>query len=287
MSSMGHQAFNPLEAQIHMTMDRLSNKEAVHIEEQWIVDAGEEFKAALRRQLTPEPREFGLRMSNLGKPLCQLQNEQAGVPQGRMDYNHILRMMLGDMTEIAVNVLIKASGINVTKSKTKHIVDIDGTEVNGEDDIEINGKVYDIKSASPYSFSHKWTGEWNDVYYGDSFGYVAQLWAYANKDPDRMGGWIVVDKSSGEVRVVDAKPTKDQLEELAANVSATVHKIESKADFNRLFQPEVETYYKKETGNMVVPTICSFCPFMKKCWPDAKLEQRVGAKPKWYLGDKT
>lgn len=267
-----------------MVMDRLSNGEPVEISEQWIEDAGEDFKQALRKQLSPKQRDFGLRMSNIGRPLCQLTNEKNDEPvSSRNPYNHILRMIIGDMTEIAVNVIIKASGVNVTNSKTKREIDINGTTIPGEDDIEIDHKVWDIKSASPYAYSHKWNDGWNGVYYGDSFGYVAQLWGYAGKDPDKMGGWIVVDKSSGELRVVDAKPDLDQLKELENGVSYTVEAIKTNVPFVKGFEPEVETYYKKETGNMIVPQVCTYCPYLKKCWPDATYENRVGAKDKWYV----
>jgi hypothetical protein len=271
-----------------MTMDRLSNNEPVFIDDSWIEQAGEEFKTALRKQLIPNDREFGLRMSNLGRPLCQLQNEQLGTPKSRNPYNHILRMMYGDATEILVTVLLKAAQVNITDAKTKHEFDIDGRMIPGEDDIWIEDKVYDIKSASPYAYSHKWSEGWNGVYYGDSFGYVAQLYGYAGGDPSKMGGWIVVDKSSGELKVVTAKPTVEQLNEIKGKAVTTIYAIDNNLPFKRCFEPEQETHYKKLTGNLVVPTVCTFCDFMRACWPEAKLEPKAMSKagnPKqvWYI----
>lgn len=261
-----------------MTLDSLSNREAVPIPNEWIEQAGEEFKAALRRQLQPEPRAFGLRMSNIGRPTCQLQAEQANLPATRNSYNHILRMLIGDATEIVVSLIVKAAGVNVTNSKTKRSVTIQGVDIHGEDDIEIDGKVYDIKSASPWSFQHKWSEGFNGVYYGDSFGYVAQLWGYANKDPDKMGGWIVVDKSSGELKVVNATPNVDQLKELEDNVQKTVEAISNNIPFERSFQEEDEKFYNKLTGNKIVPVVCTFCNYLKVCWPNATLMPRAGSK---------
>ena len=65
-----------LQSKLDATNDKLSNDEfdGLTIEDSWIEDAGEEFKAALRKQLTPQDRDFRLRMSNIGKPLCQLQH---------------------------------------------------------------------------------------------------------------------------------------------------------------------------------------------------------------------
>lgn len=283
-----------------MTLDRLSNQEPVEIDDSWIEEAAVAFKEALRKQLKPfgnvlpngkyenKVRDFGLRMSNFGRPSCVLQNEQQGIEGSRNDYNHIVRMLLGDITEITMVLLLKAAQINITNQKQKHDILVDGKTIPGEDDIEIDGKVYDIKSSSPYAFTHKWSEGWNGVYYGDTFGYVSQLWGYADKNPDKMGGWIVVDKSSGEVKVVTASPTVDQLNEIAAKASATVDIIENNRPFIKCFEPEEETFYKKPTGNLLVPTACTFCKFLGSCWPEAQLRGKALSKssnPKqvWYV----
>jgi hypothetical protein len=285
---MNTHSFNEIEAKLHMTMDSLSNGEAVFIDDAWIEEAGEAYKAALRKQLNDkEVRTFGLRMSNLGRPLCQLQSEQEGHPKVRKDYNHIVRMMIGDATEIAMTILIKAAGLNITNSKQKHKLNVGGEVVPGEDDIEIDGQIWDIKSASPWSFANKFSKGWNEVYYSDTFGYVAQLWGYADKDPDKMGGWIVVDKSSGEVKAVPAEPTVDQLNEIASKAETTVSTIAYKLPFKKCFEPEEETFYKKPTGNTLVPMVCTFCDYIKTCWPDAQLKSKAmskaqNPKPVWY-----
>lgn len=280
--------FNALETQIHMTLDALSNQTGdVVVTDEMIDQAAEEFRASLKKQLQPEPRTFGLRASNIGRPLCQLQSEQAGLSKLPNDYNHIFRMMLGDATEAIMNLVLKAAGVNVTGAKTIVELDVNGTIIKGEDDVEIDNKVYDVKSASPYAFNHKWEGGWESVYHQDSFGYVEQLYTYAGRDPDRMGGWIVVDKSSGEVRVVDAKPTPEQLELIEARIRRTERAITEKTEFSQEFTAEEELFYKKPTGNYVVPMTCTFCSFMKHCWPEAELLPKQSSKaesPKkvWY-----
>ena len=57
-----------LQQQLEMTLDKLSNDEfdGLTIDEAWIEAAGEEFKAALRKHLTPQEKDFRLRMSNVG-----------------------------------------------------------------------------------------------------------------------------------------------------------------------------------------------------------------------------
>jgi len=271
-----------------MVLDKLSNNEEVLIEDRWIDEAVEAFRASLIKQLRPEPREFGLRASNVGRPVCQLQNEQAGIPKTRQDYNHIMRMLLGDITEIVVRLMVMASGANVTGEKAKSETQIGSTLIKGEDDIEIDAKVYDVKSASPYMFTHKWADGWKGIYYGDSFGYVPQLYMYARGDPKRMGGWIVVDKSSGEIKVVPAEPTPEQIKEIKAKIEETERIIAEQQPFRKVFQAEEETWYGKATGNLKVPLVCTFCQFQKHCWPEAVYRTNPSSKaqspkPQWYV----
>ena len=71
-----------LEPQIHLAFDRLSNDEFdnLSVYPVWIDEAGEAFKDALRRQVTDRGKnDFYLRMSNVGRPLCQLQMAAKGV----------------------------------------------------------------------------------------------------------------------------------------------------------------------------------------------------------------
>ena len=86
-----------LQQQLEMTLDKLSNDEfdGLTIDEAWIEAAGEEFKAALRKQLTPQEEGFRLRMSNVGKPLCQLQHGAMGSEKKRKNYNFKIQMLIG------------------------------------------------------------------------------------------------------------------------------------------------------------------------------------------------
>lgn len=288
---MDNTTFNPIELQLRMAFDKLSNGDPITVEDEWIEQAGEEFKAAIRQRLTDD-KTFRLRMSNIGRPACILQKEKEasvnGVPLQRQEYNHFLRMMLGHATETLVRFGLKVAGIQLSGSATKVEFKIAGETITGTDDIEIDNKVYDIKSVSPYGFKHKWSDGWDSLFHTDTFGYVEQLYGYANGDPQRMGGWIVVDKSSGELKVVEAQPNADQLFQIDSRVSRNVQKVAHDLPFEKCFSPEVELFYKEETGNLLVPKVCTFCQFMKFCWPDAKLMPRALSKakeptPTWYV----
>jgi hypothetical protein len=281
------QEFNPLQTSIHLTLEKLSNNEEVEVDDAWIEEAGEQFKASLRKQFKPRDEEFRLRMSNIGKPLCQLQNEKANAPKTRMPYNHIMRMIIGDTVEAIMMVVLKAAKVNITDSKTVVGMQVNETYVPGETDIEIDGAIWDVKSSAPWAFANKWAYGWEGIYGGDTFGYVSQLYGYAKAQNKPMGGWIVIDKASGEVKVVPATPTRDQLKKIEENVNFTERALANNMPFKRGFEEEVETFFKKPTGNMLVPQTCLFCQFMNNCWPDAVLKPKAKSKaqdvkPVWY-----
>lgn len=284
---MAHTKFNELQTLIHMTLDRLSNGEPVSIDDKWIDEAGEAVKEALRRQLTPRDPTFRLRMSNIGRPLCQLQKEKAGEEKTRRPYNYITKMIIGDIHEIVMNVILKAAEANVTSSKNKVELQVGSTLVLGEDDIQIDDKVWDVKSSSNWAYNNKWAHGWNAVYDSDTFGYIEQLYGYATAQNKIMGGWIVANKETGEVLVVEATPTKEQLKEIKENMEFNEKALTTDLPFKRQFVDEAETFYKKPTGNRVLPLVCTFCDHIKSCWPSATLKPQALSKaqnPKavWY-----
>ena len=61
-------------------------------------------------------------------------------------------MMIGDYVEILTDFVLKVAGANITGGKDKVSLDVAGTTIKGTDDIEIDGKVFDVKSASPWAF---------------------------------------------------------------------------------------------------------------------------------------
>lgn len=275
------EAPNEIELRLHMKMAELSNPENLDtpLSDAIVERAAEEFKAALRKQFNPEERKFKLRASNAGRPLCQLWHESHGSPAENMEYNHIVRMLMGDASEVLANVLIAEAGINVTGAKQRVSFQVGETIINGENDVEIDGKVFDVKSCSAWAFDNKWNNGWEGVYFGDTFGYVTQLYIYAEGNPDRMGGWIVINKSTGEVRVVEARPTEEQLREIRIKLAKTERMVSNPALLlERQFEPEDETYYKKPTGNKVLPTICQMCQYLKPCWPEAVQKPKALSK---------
>lgn len=270
-----------LQFQIRHTLEKLSNDEGgdLFVDDQWIEDAGEMFKDTLRRQLGRQSEDFRLRMSNIGRPVCQLQMAKSGAKATRRPYNHIVRMMHGDIIECVMEVLLRVAQANITGGKNKVSLELAGTTIKGEDDIAIDDKVYDIKSASPWAFNNKWSKGYQGLKADDSFGYVGQLVGYSEAQGKEPGGWIVVDKSSGEILVVEADISPAERQEILAEMAKTVETINSDAPFKRCFEAEDDKFSGKLTGLKRVPAgTCGFCDFLTTCWPDAVNEPHPNSK---------
>ena len=76
----------------------------------------EEFKEAcgeaLKRQFNPQKKEWRLRMSSLGKPLCQQQLDKKQLPKD-IEYNAVMRFLMGDLVEASAIFIMKAAGIDI------------------------------------------------------------------------------------------------------------------------------------------------------------------------------
>lgn len=274
-----------LEAQIRMVMDRISNGDPVDVKEEDIKEAVEQYEALLRRIFDPRKNDFRIRMSNIGRPLCQLQMEKAGVDRARMPYESVLKFHTGDIHEVFIELMMKIAGVNITGGKSQAKIDVAGITVTGEDDIEIDDMVYDTKSSSPWAYENKWGHGWAGLAADDSFGYISQLLGYADGLGLEPGGWIVTNKSTGEVQVVQAEFTEQQKEKTRNNIEETVNALVSDVPFFKCFEPEEEYFRRQPTGSKRLAVTCTFCPYMNQCWPGAVYKPQTGSKaqnPKHY-----
>ena len=249
-----------------------AEKSPVPISEELIEQFGEDCKKAIRKQFK-EKRDtsFRIRMSGIGKPLCQLQMEKSGAKREAQPYNNKLRFIFGDMIEAITMLLLKASG-TVVDSEQKQVTRKSKyfeTGLTGTYDVEIGGKIYDIKSASDWAFKNKFSMGFDAVVEKDVFGYKSQVYLYADTENKEFGGRIVVNKSTGEMCIVspprdDTKHKKEALKLADDNIKAL---MENKP-FERCFDDVEEKYRSKLTGNRVLDSVCGFCSFKQDCWGD-------------------
>ena len=231
-------------------------------------------EAALNKQFNSPPRgDFRLRMSNIGKAPCQLWFEKND-PEDRRPFppHFLMNMILGDIVEAVFKGLLRAVGQEFKDNDVVTLKLPNGQEIKGEYDMEMDGKIDDVKSASPWSYKNKFD-IFDALNKDDSFGYVAQLVGYAEAAGKGVGGWWVVNKGNGEFKYVDASEVDK--EEVIKGIQATVDYIENDEPFKRCYEPVPETYFKKPSGNLVLNSKCHWCDFKHKCWDLKELPSRV------------
>ena len=272
MSDMPHK----YEVRIREYLSQLSAGEAPPVDDALIDIACEDFRNALVKQFTRDGgREFTVRMSNAGRPRCQLWWQKNHPTEGsKPSYDFIMKMLLGDVIEVLALLLMRGAGIPVESyhGKVNFPLD-DANSIQGEYDVVIDGKVWDIKSASPFAFEHKFKS-FNAVKEDDSFGYVAQGFGYANASGKDFGGWIVINKSTGEWKFVEADTScADEYDQV---IKDTYDYIATDSPFEKCFSDVEETYRGKATGNRYIAKDCMYCDYKYSCW-DGLQYRRVEA----------
>jgi hypothetical protein len=230
--------------------------------------------------------DFKLRMSNVGRPTCQLWYEknkpEVALPKPT---TFIMNMMLGDIVEAVFKGLLREAGVRY--EEPEHVtLELDGASVNGTYDIVIDGAVDDVKSASHWSYTNKFES-YDKLASGDGFGYVGQLAGYAKASGKDVGGWWVVNKANGQFKYVPASGL--DLDTEVAKIQTTVNTVKENR-FERCFQPVPEKFRGKETGNQVLNDGCKFCSYRFDCWDGLTERPAVMSKAKVppttaYIGD--
>lgn len=260
-----------------------ANRERVEIPSSILDEFAQACRDSLEKEFSGPAERFTIRMSNIGRPLCQLQQEAAGTAKEGTSYNHRMNMLTGDLIEAAAIAIMKTAGVNIQSQHKKVSLAIAGTKLEGTYDVEIDGAIFDIKSASDYSFSNKFSGGYRSVANNDDFGYVAQGFGYAEAAKRSFGGWIVVNKENGLWCVTHApqgQEYKDERTKALQKIESNVSAIKKNAAFVRCFEDTKETYYSRETGNRVLDRTCSWCSYKSVCWPDLIVKPQLNSKAK-------
>jgi hypothetical protein len=225
----------------------------------------------LRKIYEDDPaRPFNIRMSNIGRPLCQLQMEQRNAPKVEDDWNLPLKFMYGAVIEGLTMSILRHSGVKIDAEQTAVTLRAADLNINGTLDVIIDNKVYDIKSASSHSFKEKFLA-YESLKEQDTFGYLPQLYAYAKACDKEPGGWIVIDKASGDIKVIEVSQQWEEDQQASLKlIEDNVRILLSKSHFKRCFTDKDEKFKKKLTGNKVLASPCTYCKFRYECWPGLK-----------------
>ena len=265
------------------------SKNPVPISEELVQEFGEACKNALRKQFTyKEDVKFEPRMSNIGRPLCQLQMEAKGIKGEGMPYNAKMRNTFGDLIEALAIFVLKSAGVKIDSEQKEVEYKFENESIKGRLDVEIDNKIWDIKSASPFAFEKKFgeAGGFNEVIKDDSFGYASQGFLYAESERKSFGGWIAINKSTGEWAICETPQLDTEYKNIAIKTAIdNYNALKTNAPFKKCFEPIVETFRGKPTGNKILGTACSFCPYKLPCWGEGlqllQQQQSKGKNPKW------
>ena len=279
---------NTILLKVQKYLDSIS-KQPAKLDEKLVEEFGEACKNALLKQFQEErSSKFELRMSNVGRPLCQLQMEAKGIKGEGAPYSNKMRNTFGDLIEALSIFVMKSAGVEVKNEQKEIKYKFDKHTIEGKQDVEIDGKIWDIKSASPYSFEKKFgeDGGFEAVVQDDSFGYASQGFLYAEGQKKDFGGWIAINKSTGEWTVCETPAVSEPYKRNAlTNAEKNVKALSSDKPFKRCYDAVDETFRSKPTGNKVLGFVCSYCPYKLPCWGSGlKLlpqQQSKGKNPKW------
>ena len=251
------------ELSIHQFMTDAVNRKTTMSKE--IIDGvGKDIVNALHKQFDNKnsKNDFRLRMSNIGRPYCQLwfDKNKPELAESKST-NFIMNMMLGDIVEAVFKGLLKAAKVKFTDSE-KVTLNLKDTSIDGTYDLIIEDSLDDIKSASDWSYRNKFES-YETLSKGDAFGYIAQLAGYAKATNKKAGGWWVVNKANGKFKYISASNL--DIDKEINKIESVVKKLEINK-FERCFEPEYETFRGKLTGNKVLNKNCTFCDYKKSCW---------------------
>ena len=273
---------------VQLYLDKAA-KEPVKISDKLVEEFGESCKSALRKQFSEKKQDkFYPRMSNIGRPLCQLQMEAQNVKGEGQPYNAKMRNTFGNLVEALAIFVLKSAGVKIEDEQKKVNYKFNGSKIEGQLDVKIDSKVWDIKSASPFSFTKKFgeLGGFEEIAKEDAFGYIPQGYLYSESEKADFGGWIVINKSTGEWIICETPLVDDEYRVKALKLVKNNFKaLHDKVPFKKCYDDIEETYRTKKTGNRVLGTVCSFCPYKLPCW-GSKLQllpqqQSQGKNPKW------
>lgn len=264
---------HPAELALHQFMEDASNGKTTFSDET-VSQIGKDVMDAVKRQFgSGQSRDaFKLRMSNIGRPSCQLWYDKnkpdVALPRST---TFVMNMMLGDIVEAVFKGLLKEAGVKYEDAE-KVTLELPNAKIEGTYDIVINNSVDDIKSSSQWSYNNKFES-YDTLKEMDGFGYIAQLAGYAKASGKKAGGWWVVNKATGDFKYVPADGIDVDAE--VAKIEETCNTVEENK-FNRCYEAEDETFRGKPTGNKVLNVHCGFCSYRHDCWPT--LQERPAVK---------
>ena len=236
----------------------LADNKHIDLEEDTIEQFGESMKQILYDWSHPTPRgKPSLRMSNIGRKERQLwyDMKSEGTPE-RMPPSLFIKFLYGHLLEEIVLFLVKLSGLEETSEQKEITV----SGIKGHMDCVIDGEVVDVKTASGFAFKKFKDGTLAEQ---DAFGYMAQLAGYEEAEGTNNGGFLALNKESGELAMF--RPDDFDKPNIKKKISSVKKAVKLKTPPERCYNPIPDG----KSGNMQLPKGCVYCRHKFECHKDA------------------
>ena len=249
---------NTLVDDIYKKLSVLGKGKSLNLSEESIAQFGESLKDGLRHWSTLTPRSTTpLRMSNIGRPNRQLWFDMKTEQQAQeIPPSTFIKFLYGHMLEEVVLLLVKLAGHTVSDEQKN--VKIKGIE--GHMDCVIDGEVIDVKTASGYAFKKFKDGTLAE---DDTFGYMSQLAGYEAGHGTSNGGFLAMNKESGELALyIPEELDKPNIE---TKIDTVKKSLKKSAPPELCYKPIPDG----SSGNMKLPRGCFFCRHKLECHKDS------------------
>ena len=180
---------------IYKELEKISEGKSINLTEKDIDNTLAKIKESMMAWATPSERDnnFTLRMSNIGRPARQLWYQKRDeLIKSSIDGPTQIKFLYGHILEEIVLMLVRMAGHKVTDEQKEVKV----KDVVGHIDCKINNEIVDVKTASGFAFKKFIQGRLAE---DDPFGYLGQLAGYEKSEGTNNGGFLVINKESGEL----------------------------------------------------------------------------------------
>lgn len=243
---------------IYKELEKISEGKSINLTEKDIDNTLAKIKESMMAWATPSERDnnFTLRMSNIGRPARQLWYQKRDeLVKSSIDGPTQIKFLYGHILEEIVLMLVRMAGHKVSDEQKE--VKVKG--VVGHIDCKINNEIVDVKTASGFAFKKFIQGRLAE---DDPFGYLGQLAGYEKSEGTNNGGFLVINKESGELCL-------HQPEDLdKPNITNKIDNLISCLDIDdkpeRCYDPVPEG----KKGNYKLHKSCFWCNYKFDCFKD-------------------
>jgi len=167
-----------------------------------------------------------------------------------------IKFLYGHLLEEIVIFLIKLSGHTVTDEQKE--IKVSG--IKGHMDCVIDGEVVDIKTASGFAFKKFKDGTLAE---NDMFGYMAQLAGYEAAQGTDKGGFLALNKESGELALY--RPDNFDKPNIKKKITDIKKAVKLATPPDLCYSPVPDG----KSGNMQLPRECVYCRHKFECHKDS------------------